>query len=131
MEERVHIATRLRFVVPLAVAMALLLCLTFASQSQAYCGVVVAPHSWCSHPQQLTGVKFNAAIYPGSGTVRVCQRVNIWGGPQISYRCGNTVADSGSDLDPYNPSRGTWGMELSVANSSDSPHTIYGNILWF
>jgi hypothetical protein len=70
---------------------------------------------------------FNAAEYPGAGTVNVCEHTYDRGnGDTVSDRCGNNYKSSETDLEYY------WdhSIELSghAGNNSSTSHTIDGRV---
>ena len=90
-----------------------------------YCGVLTPPRTACSQVADSNSAYFydNQAIYPGSGTVSVCQKVYLYStGSMISRRCANTIVGTAGDLSPYAGRR----MIAYVGNNSDYAHTIDG-----
>ncbi|HXB66413.1 MAG TPA: hypothetical protein VNV42_16230 [Solirubrobacteraceae bacterium] len=119
--------------------MRLLVMLAAASADQAtqapparadvpYCFRLVASFTDCaaySGNTYANGVwDQNAAQYPGSGTVSVCEHTYIVGGETISNRCANQFVDSLTQLCVY--------YELNIeqsahaVNHSAQTHTIEG-----
>lgn len=89
----------------------------------SYCGILVDPHSSCTSTA-YGRYKQNAAVYPGSGTVRVCQKAISQQGILDSRTCGNNRTQSDADLfGVYNAGNS---VTLYVGNDSSARHTVNG-----
>lgn len=88
-----------------------------------YCGQALTnPGTWCIHAQRHS-YYHNSAIYYGSGTIFVCQKVILdSNGADYFQSCGQTSAVGDWTAGPL--------LKPLVYNGDNNRHTIQGHAAW-